>query len=358
MKKIDVTSAAFFYIVKELEDEFLNGYINNIQLVNYEENNILKFKIHKTKTKELIVTPQILFVTELIYPTNSECGGLIKFLKKKLYNQKIHEIKQDKNNRVVYFKLDIYYLIFEFFSNSNIILTDLEFNIITAKQKEEWKDRTVKKYEKYIFPQSKDIKNATEEQLLIETKDLDIKGTISYIVKEYNVSPAYIGEIKTKNEIISTIKKSYDILTPELELKANKNNSGYIILIKTGECKLNIIEFFKGISDNYSENIKQLDTKEETTKGNKQLSIRDSQLKTKENYLKIAHILEIEGQKIYEYMPIIDKLNTQITIAKDKKVPPAEIINKLNDYFSKNQKELRIKSIDSKARSYILEIKE
>jgi len=209
-----------------------------------------------------------------------------------------------------------------------------------------------------LFPQGKNITEASNEQLLKEIRDLDLKGTISYFVKEYNIYSGYISELKTKEEIIATVKKLYAFEFSELKLVPNKSDNGYVVLVKKGKDQLSITDFFKDIANNYSENIKQLDTKEETTKGNKQLSIRDSQLKTKENYLKIAHTLEIEGQKIYEYMPIIDKLNTQITIAKDKKVPPAEIIDKLNDYFSKNQKELKVKSIDSKARSYILEIKE
>ena len=353
MKKLDVTSTAFFYIVKELETEFLNGYINNIQLVNYEENNILKFKIHKTKTKELIITPQILFVTDLIYPTNPECGGLIKFLKKKLYNQKIHEIKQDKNNRVIYFKLDAYYLIFEFFSNSNIILTDHEFNIVTAKQKEEWKDRIIKKNEKYLFPQNKDIKEVDIKQLMDETKDFDLKQTISYLVKEYNTYPGYlVGD--TKEEVVKRLKEIYSFNNPLLYLEEKGEKE--IVVVRENDSVVDNYKFFEAISKHYIENIKIDNVKEEVTKTKKQNSILESQEKTKEEYLEIANTLQKEGEAIYSYFQTIEKINEQIRLARDKKINETEIIEKLNLYFSKNQKELKVTKIDLKNKTYTLEI--
>jgi predicted ribosome quality control (RQC) complex YloA/Tae2 family protein len=358
MKKLEVTSAAFFYIVKELQAEVAGGYINNIQLVNHEDNNLIKIKIHKTKTKELIVSPQILFLTELAYLVNPESGGLIKFLKKKLYNQKIQEIKQNKNNRVVYFKLDDYYLIFEFFSNSNIILTDLEFKIITSKQKEEWKDRIIKKNEKYFFPKGKDLSEKTQKELLEEIKDKDLKATISYFVKEYNIYSGYINKEKTQKDIIKKIKELYDYKNPIFALENGNTENELLVLVAEGKEKQNAFEFFKIISETIAEKLKTEETKTEIKSKNKNVSIFDSQIKTRKEYEKIASELQLEGEKIYEYFQIIEKVNEQIRLAREKKVAPEEIIKKLNDYFSKNQKELSIKSIDTKERSYVLEIKD
>ncbi len=354
--KLDITSTAFFYIVKELQNEFLNGYINNIQLVNYVSNDVLKIKIHKGKTKELIVTSQVLFVTDLVLPVNLECGGLIKFLKKKLYNQRIQEINQDKNNRVVYFKLDDYYLIFEFFSKSNIILTDLEFNIVTAKQKEEWKDRAIKKNEKYYFPQGEDITKKTKKELLKETEELHLKGTISFFVKKYNIYSGYINELTTKQKIIEKAIKLYSYKNVKLCFEEIDNKS--IVLVAACKDKQEVVDFFKEISGHYVKNIQLLETKIETNGKNKQEIILAGQLKTKKEYEKITKELEEEAQKIYGYFQIIEKVNQQIKIARGKKIAPEEIIKTLNDYFAKNYTELKIKSIDTKETSYVLEIKD
>lgn len=358
MKKLEVISTAFFYIVRELQDELVGGYINNLQLVNHEDKNLIKIKIHKKKTKELIVTPNILFLTELIYPVNPDSGGLIKFLKKKLYNQRIQEIKQDKNNRVVFFKLDDYYLIFEFFSNSNIILTDLEFKVVTSKQKEEWKDRIIKKHEIYSFPQGKEITNKTEKELLEEIKDKDLKATISYFVKEYNIYSGYINQEKTQKEIVKKINEIYNYEAPAFSLEKGRNEDESLVLIIDGKEKQEPLSFFKLISETFAEKLIAAETTAEKKSKNKNQSILESQMQTRKEYEKIANELQIQGEKIYEYFQIIESVNQQIRIARDKKIAPEEIVKKLNDYFSKNKKELSIKSIDTKERSYILEIKE
>lgn len=349
MKEIEITSTALYYIVEKIKEEASLGYINNVQTIESKEN-LIKLKIHKQHTKEIIITPKTLFLSKHNLPVSSTPNGLIKFLKKKLYNQRIQEITQDKNNRVVYFRLDDYYLIFEFFSNSNIILTDLEHKVITSKQKEEWKDRIIKKHEKYEYPQNKDIKTTTKETLLEETKEEDLKKTISYFVKEYNISPLYLNK-KTKEEVIEATKEIYNLKEPELYLEETETKK--IVLVKESK---NSNDFFFPIIKHYLEDIEINSVKEEITKKQKQKSILESQLETKEEYQKLADTLEKEGELIYANFQTIEKINQQINIAREKKIPEEEIINKLNDYFNKFQKNIKILKINLKDKTYTLEI--
>lgn len=352
MKEIEITSPSLFYIVEKLKEEFVGGYINSVQLIDGEEP-LFKFKIHKQKTKELIISLKTIFICEHVLPVNPLSNGLIKFLKRKLDNQRIQEIYQDKNNRVICLRLDDYNLIFEFFSKSNIILTDLEFNVITSKQKEEWKDRIIKKNEKYLFPQNKDIKEVDIKQLIDETKDFDLKQTISYLVKEYNTYPGYlVGD--TKEEVVKRLKEIYSFNNPLLYLEEKGEKE--IVVVRENEQVIDNYKFFEAISKHYIENIKIDNVKEEVTKTKKQNSILESQEKTKEEYLEIASNLQKEGEAIYSYFQTIDRVNEQIRIARDKKIADAEIIEKLNLYFSKNQKELKVTKIDLKNKTYTLEI--
>lgn len=354
MKEIEITSTALYYVTEIIKPEIIGGYINNIQMVDSSDY-LLKIKIHKQKTKEIIVSAKMPFISEHTLPVHPEPNGLIKFLKKKLYNQRIQEFLQDKNNRVVYFKLDDYYLILELFSNSNIILTDLEFTIITSKQKEEWKDRVIKKNEKYLFPQNKDIKEIDIKTLKEETKELDIKKTISYLVKEYNIYPGYL-QTEDKTEAIKLAKELYSITNPTLEIE--ETDTKKILIVKDNKESIASEEFFKTINEHYIENIKIENIKEETTKAKKQNSILESQLQTKKDYQEIADKLQKEGEAIYSYFQTIEKVNEQIRIAREKKIPEVEIINKLNDYFSKTNSELKITKINLKDKTYILDIKE
>lgn len=348
MKEIEMTSTALYYVIEKIKQEFIGGYINNIQTI--EGKNLTKIKIHKQKTKELIVSDKLLFIPEHSLPVSEKPHGLIKFLKKKLYNQKIHEINQDKNNRVVYFKLDNYYLIFELFSKSNIILTHLDFVIITSKQKEEWKDRTIVKNEKYLFPQNKNIKETKLEELDKETKDFDVKKTISYLVKEYNVYSGYLLG-NTSKEIIHCAKQIYELKNPTIDIEETEQKK--IVVVKEGNTQT---DFFTQINKHYVLDIIINDKKEEKQKINKQEAIHEQQIQTKKEYQRKADELQKEGEMIYVYFQTIEKINQQISIARDKKITEKEIIAKLNDYFSKNQKELKIKEINLKEKSYILEI--
>ena len=88
---------------------------------------------------------------------------------------------------MICFELDSFNLIFEFFAKSNIILTDKEFKIITSKQKEEWKDRTIKKFEIYKFPEGKDITQINEKDIIENEK----KEIIREITKKYQIAPYY-----------------------------------------------------------------------------------------------------------------------------------------------------------------------
>jgi len=354
MKEIEITSAALHYIVEKIKPEVVGGYINNIQLVNSSDY-LLKLKIHKQKTKEVIIGLKTPFISEHTLPVNDSQNGLIKFLKKKLYNKRIQEMKQDKNNRVIYFRLDGCYLIFELFSNSNIILTDSEFKIITSKQKEEWKDRVIKKNEKYIFPQNKDIKEINIKQLAEETKEFDIKKTISYLVKEYNIYSGYL-QTENKNEAIRLAKNTYSFEYSRLEIDETATKK--IVVAVEDSKEVGVGEFFEPINKHYLENIKIENVKEETTKAKKQASILDSQLQTKKEYQEIAYKLQKEGEIIYFYFQTIDKINEQIRIAREKKIAEDEMIEKLNLYFSNNQKELKIIKINLKDKTYILEVKE
>ncbi len=354
MKDIEITSTALYYVVEKIKPEVIEGYVNNVQLIDSSDY-LLKLKIHKQKTKEIIIGSKFPFISEHSLPVNSSPDGLIKFLKKKLYNQRIQEFTQDKNNRVIYLKLDDYFLIFELFSNSNIILTDLEFTIITSKQKEEWKDRIIKKNEKYIFPQNKDIKEKTIKELEEETNEFDIKKTISYLVKEYNVSPIYL-QTDNKTDAIKLAKKIYNYKFPLIDIEETENKK--TIIVKENKSDIALNEFFKQINEHYIENIKIDNVKEETTKTKKQNSILESQLQTKKEYQEIADKLQKEGEAIYSYFQTIEKVNEQIRIARDKKIPEDEIIKKLNDYFSKNQNQLKITKINLKDKTYTLDIQE
>jgi len=359
MDKITATSTIFYYVAKDLEKELVNGYINNIQTIDQDT---FKIKIHKTKTKQLVINQNICFLSDYILPT-SETNGLISFFKKKLFNQKIHEIKQDKNNRVIYFKLDKYYLIFEFFSNSNIILTDLDFIVITSKKKEEWKDRIIQKGEKYNFPTNIDFKelnekeiiNNIEKELNKKIQDLNKKTLISYLVKKYSLPPidieVVVGEKeKITKETIKHIKDIYNYKTPRIVI-LDRGTDKYISIVNEEG------QLYSELENYYLEVYKTKVAEKNETKKEKRQAILQEQTIAKSKFEDEITRLNKEGELIYTYFMYIDQINKQIEIATTKRINEQEIITKINNYLLKNKIGFEVKSINQKKKTYIIDCK-
>jgi len=350
--KIELTSTAFYYISKQLESELLLGYINNVQTINKD---VWKIKIHKGKTKQLIVTPEMCLLTTLELPVG-EIGGFEKYLKKKLYNQRIHEIKQNKNNRLIYFKLDKYYLIFEFFSSSNIILTDLEYKIITSKQKEEWKDRTIQKGETYIFPFGKDLKETKKLELYEEIKSLNLKEQIILLTKKYNIAPMESKKIisENKKETIDKLYEIYNFKNPTITLEEQKEKKIVFSVKENKEMQENI---FKELETKYFENFKEKKVEQKSTKKDKILKIIKEQENTKKEYEIKVNSLEKEGEFIYSYFNVVEAINKDIQTALLKKIPTKEIITKINQNLLKKNHPFEINNIDQKNKTYKIILK-
>lgn len=348
--KIELTSTVFYYISKELETELLLGYINNVQTINKD---VWKIKVHKSKTKQLIVTPQMCLLSNLNLPVG-EIGGFEKYLKKKLYNQRIHEIKQDKNNRLIFFRLDKYYLIFEFFSSSNIILTDLDFKIITSKQKEEWKDRVIKKNEIYLFPAGKDIKEVTKSDFNQQTTELSQKEKILFLAREYNVAPIESKEIisEYEKEVYENILKLYTFKDPKIAIDERENKIVFYINHKTEEQeKKNLFEDLeKRCLSNFEEKI----IEKKNTKKDKLIKILREQENTKKEFLEKIKELEKEGEIIYSNYLVIESINNNINVGLEKKIKPLGIITKINENLEKINANFKVKDINQKTKKYTL----
>lgn len=341
MNKLIATSTVFYYITKKLQEELVGGYINSVQTI---DDRVWKIKIHKKETKNLIVAEDICFLSNYKFAVD-KIGGFEKYLKKKLDNQKIHEINQNENNRLIYFKLDKFYLIFEFFSKSNIILTDIDFKIITSKQKEEWKDRIIAKDHIYKFPQSTHILNYKED-INKEIKDLSKAELIKYFSKKFNIAPVELN--KLKEITIENILEIYNTPFPILEISENN-----YVVVKNHRTK----EFFRDIEEIYLKKYTLKVTKNEDTKIKKTEKILFDQKKYKQELLNKIKETKQQGDLIYQYFSTIEQINNNINKALKKEIPTKEIIEKINSALINQKTELKIKKIDRKSKSYILFVK-
>jgi predicted ribosome quality control (RQC) complex YloA/Tae2 family protein len=358
-ENIEVTSNCIYYISKILKKELELGYINSIQNIDY---NTIKIKIHRKKTKTLIINLDLLYLSNYNLKAMEKSTAIIKFLKKKLDNQRINEIKQHKNNKLIYFKLDDYYLIFELFSKSNVILTDLDFNIITARRYEKWKDREVIRNTKYIFPSLIDIKEENLENFKTLLNNKNKKEMIITIIKNYNIAPYYLKDIfenyteiidknKLKN-LLEDLKELFDYKYSSL--KINEINSKKIVVCKKE--KQEIENYFSEIENLYLDSKKEEYISPENKKRKKLENILNIQNNTKKEFLEEIENSKKQGELIYCNFKLIEDINKQINIATLKKIDKELIINKINMYFINTNNKIRIKELDLKNKTYKLEI--
>jgi predicted ribosome quality control (RQC) complex YloA/Tae2 family protein len=360
---MEVTSTCFYYIQKILEEELAGGYINNVQNIT---DAILKIKIHHKNTKQLIVTKDVCFLSTDFKDVENN-NGFTKYLKKTLYNQKIHSINQDKNNRLLYLTLDKYILIFEFFSNSNIILTDLNLKILSAKQSEEWKDRIIKRGKTYIFPATIDINTTSDIVLkeLIQKKipvsiATDKKEIISFFVKECNIHPHYLESIWQKHNktmtidtIIKELRELQHLKNPSLEI-VNSTKNKKIGVVSDSNIKKTSGDFFTEIIKEQLSTTQPKEIKKTNLKKCKIENILKEQEAAVTEFESQIKRLDQEGVFIYANFVLIDEINNQINLALNKKITLEKIIATLNNYFQIKKIRFNIKQIDLKNKKYTL----
>jgi len=114
-------------------------------------------------------------------------------LRKHLENKRLESIAQHGFDRVVVLKFADFSLILEFFSRGNMLLLDSEGKILLTFRGEEWKDRTLKKEQKYIFP--KGASNPYEINLSDFKKIFTENDAVRSLVKSLSFGGDYAEEI-------------------------------------------------------------------------------------------------------------------------------------------------------------------
>jgi len=173
MPKKSISSLELAALVNEMQF-LVKGKIDQIY---HQEKDQLLLQLHvPSKGKKLlkVIPGKFLSLTsakETALKPSSFCMQLRKYLA----NAFIKNLYQKDSERIVIFeleKMEHYFLIIELFSKGNIVLTDKNYMIIAALENQEWKDRTVKPKEKYLFP-----------PLEVNWKELSVKKLQSILKK-------------------------------------------------------------------------------------------------------------------------------------------------------------------------------
>ncbi len=168
------------FMTKELQT-LIGGRIDKIY---HLDNDIYIYIYITSKGKKLLrIKPNKAWLTTY-KPEFEELGHFAETLRKHIGNARIKTIKQVKSERILEITLEKekeYKLYIEFFSNGNIIL-EKEGKIICARIERKWKDRTIRRGQKYEMPpEVTDLLNITEEQVNKAVKDNSVSQALAIL---------------------------------------------------------------------------------------------------------------------------------------------------------------------------------
>ncbi len=217
-----LSNLALKHLVEEL-GYLVNGYVNKVQML---DNNWIKIKVHTKEfgDKNLILTPNVFFVSKTPLNAKQNPGGFSALLKKYLFNQRIISIRQHSLDRIIIFQFPSVFLVVELFAKGNLILCDKDMRIIKAMRKEEWKDRKLEQNEVYKFPSSKGVSPLEiNEKRLEELIKCSRKSFFGACVDSLNASPLILEKIfadlniDKKKEAISAKSSEVNLIAQEIK---------------------------------------------------------------------------------------------------------------------------------------------
>lgn len=355
---VQLSNLSLKHLVKELS-VLENGFVNKVQTL---ENGWIKMKIHtKQGGKDLIFTPNAVFVSEYLVPAKMQPGGYSALLKKYLFNQRVEAICQNGLDRIIIFSFPNNYLVVELFAKGNIILTDKDYKIIKAMKKEEWKDRKLEIGELYKAPTSKgfnpldDVKDSFIKEFLSNKKT-----AFGACVELLNISPLILEKIFTElkfekeKDAIDFSKNEAEKLF-ELVKKEYSSEEGKVTVINniiySTELGVPSEDSFESINSALNQLlIKQIIPKEETketkseeTKQNK----LEKQLFEKQKQIEKLELEEIDYKNSGELIYLKYDLINQVLIAINKGIEKGLKEQEIKDQINKVQnviKELDLKN--------------
>ncbi|MDP3698301.1 MAG: NFACT family protein [Nanoarchaeota archaeon] len=203
MPKKSISSLELAALVNEMQF-LIKGKFDQIY---HQERDQLLLQLHvPSKGKKLlkIIPGKFLALTsakETALKPSSFCMQLRKYLS----NAFIKNFYQKDSERIVIFeleKMENYFLIIELFSKGNIVLTDKNNVIIAALENQEWKDRTVKPKEKYVFPPLEiNWKELTAKKLQGMLKKSQKRNLATSLATEIGLGGLYAEELCKQAEV-------------------------------------------------------------------------------------------------------------------------------------------------------------
>lgn len=213
---MELPNLSLRFLVLELQPFVADAFVSRIQAIG---ENQFKLKLStKQGSKELILLPHFLYLTEFGIPPASEQANFVQLLRKHIQGKKIRSVRQHEWDRIVEIEFEKNLLVLELFASGNIVLTEKESGkTVACLHNEEWKDRVTKRNQPYRFPVSKPVPSDFSLQQFEEALKKSGKKIVSALVSEFNLFPGLAEEAVL---LLGIAKETLATEIPAKKLKA------------------------------------------------------------------------------------------------------------------------------------------
>ncbi len=236
-EKQDISSLDLRFLVKELRDSLLSGFVRKIYQYKTEikgkKSHQFMFDIFTPGKggQWLYFDKNKIFITTYKQPAPMEPPSFCMFLRKHLNNRRIIDVRQHDFDRIVEIKTEENTMIIELFSDGNVILLDGNSNIIVPLYVQRWKDRDVKPKTPYVYPPTKVNPFIINLDYFVNFLRKYESKLIAILASGFGLGPVYANEVCVRAGIDG------QTLTTKLGLEGMKRVFDTIILL--GQSKMN-----------------------------------------------------------------------------------------------------------------------
>ncbi|PTD94330.1 fibronectin-binding domain-containing protein [archaeon SCG-AAA382B04] len=309
---------------------------------------LFKFYHYDQGKKNLIVEAgKRIHFTNYPRPAPERPPDFPMILRKYTKNANLKEFNQHNLDRVIEWEIEReqkYRIICELFGNGNVILCNQENEIIACLRREEFKDRIIKKGEKYQYPPSNiNPREITKEKFkkILEESESDLVRTIATqmslggLYAEEICSRAEVDKNKSISElnqkeidkVFSSIKNIFSKLnegdiTPQIVYEDNEMVDVLPISLKKyeGNRKEEYDSFNQALDEFFSKReineVEDKKNKKYLDRLNSLKGRKEGQLQTAEQYEKDYEDGIKKGDLIYKYFKKLDELLSTIEKAR------------------------------------------
>lgn len=212
MEKSEITSLDLRFLARELRDSLVNGIFRKIYQYksSFEGKSTHQFLfeifVPNKGARFLYVDKNKIFLTTYKKPAPMEPPNFCLFLRKHLNNKKVVEVQQHAFDRVIEIRTNENILIFELFSDGNVILCDKEYNIIMPLYIQKWRDRDLKPKIKYKHPPGKIDPFSVNFDYFRNFLKKSEKKLIAFLASEVGLGPVYAKEACVRARIDDQIE--------------------------------------------------------------------------------------------------------------------------------------------------------